>query len=370
MDVDVPVPDGVTVPGDEERPGNRVRLVLPPGYDVAVGSEHPMLLLLHGAGDGSETWVENTDVEAFVAELCATDPSRCPVVVMPDGGGKHSQTGWYTDWHDGSRQWETFHLDGVLPWARDALAVGSCRESTLVAGLSMGGFGALSYAGRHPDQFVAAGSFSGFLDIRPAPPVSTIGFQLAQDGGLGAPTSDMFGPPGLLIEEDGWSAHNPTDLARAGAYHPYRGNLWVSVGTGTPGGPAGDDPADAASYALEQFLFDLTQNFRLAMIQSGSTFHDHSYVGGNHDWPYWQYSLRRALPEMLGAVAACDDADPRGAVEARPVAALPSATASDAELPGTLPATGGNGLATVSVLLAIAGLCIVACRDATQRLFG
>ena len=305
VDVDVPVPDGVVVPGDDRRPGNRVRIVLPPGYSPAAGRQHPLLLLLHGAGDGSETWTENTDVEALVAELCTADAARCPVVVMPDGGGKHSETGWYTDWYDGSRQWETFHVEVVLPWARDHLAVAGCREMTAVAGLSMGGFGAFSYAGRHPDLFVAAASFSGFLDIRPAPPLSAIGFQLAQDHGFGAPTEDMFGPAGLPTEQDGWAEHNPTDLARAGAYAPYAGNLWLATGTGTPGGPAGDEPDNAGSYALESVIFGVNQTFRVAMAQSGSTFHDQSYVGGNHAWPYWQRALRLALPEMLEVTTPC-----------------------------------------------------------------
>ena len=52
VDMDVPLPDGVVVPGDE-RPGNRVRIVLPPGYSDA--DARPLLFLLHGAGDGSES---------------------------------------------------------------------------------------------------------------------------------------------------------------------------------------------------------------------------------------------------------------------------------------------------------------------------
>ena len=318
VDVDVPVPEGVVVPGDEDRPGNRVRLVLPPGYTPGGRQHHPLLLLLHGAGDGSETWTENTDVEELVAERCAADARTCPVVVMPDGGGKHSETGWYTDWHDGSRHWETFHIDVVLPWVREHLDVASCRGETLVAGLSMGGFGAFSYAGRHPDLFVAAASFSGFLDTRPAPPVSTVGFQLAQDNGLGAPTEDMFGPSGLLIEQDGWAAHNPTDLARAGAYDAYGGNLWLATGSGTPGGPAGDEPGNPASYAVEAFIFELNQSFRLAMAQAGSTFHDQSYVGGNHGWPYWQRALRLALPEMLDVTEPCEQGRAHGRSGVRP----------------------------------------------------
>lgn len=363
FDLDVPLPDGVVVPGDDDRPGNRIRLVLPPGY--ATTGAHPLLLLLHGAGDGSETWVENTDVEEFVAELCAVDADACPVLVMPDGGGKHSETGWYTDWHDGSRQWETFHISVVLPWVRDHLAVAPCRDSTLIAGLSMGGFGSFSYAARHPDQFVAAASFSGFLDSRPAPPLSTVGFQVAQDNGLGAPTEQMFGPAGLLTEQDGWAEHNPTDLARAGAFDAYGGNLWLATGSGTVGGPAGEEPDNAGSYALEAFIFELNQNFRLAMAQAGSTFHDQSYLGGNHAWPYWQLALRTALPEMLAVTRPCATSTDVGGVRAGAPAAPPAepaATAAPAPAVTTdvLPATGRDDRTSVTIALAIVALALSA----------
>lgn len=365
VDVDVPVPDGVVVPGDEERPGNRVRVILPPGYVAGTG-DHPLLLLLHGAGDGSETWTENTDVEELVAELCAGGEARCPVVVMPDGGGKHSETGWYTDWHDGSRHWETFHIEVVLPWVRDQLGVGSCRESTLVAGLSMGGFGSFSYAGRHPDLFVAAASFSGFLDIRPVPPLSTVVFQVAQDYGLGAPTEDMFGPAGLPHEQDGWAEHNPTDLARAGAYEPFAGNLWLATGSGTPGGPAGDEPDNPGSYVMEELIFALNQRFRVAMAEGGSSFHDHSYVGGNHGWPYWQMALRRALPEMLEVAEPCVASGGRPALPAQGEGAAPPAPPApdvpatvDAAASGSLPATGGS---VPTALAAVLGALSIALR--------
>ena len=353
VDVDVPVPDGLIVPGDERRPGNRVRIVLPPG---GASSGRPLVFLLHGAGDGSETWTENTDVEELVAELCRGDVDSCPVVVMPDGGGKHSETGWYTDWYDGSRHWESYHIDVVLPWVRRHLGVGTCRGSTMVAGLSMGGFGAFSYAGRHPDLFVAAASFSGFLDTRPAPPLSTIGFRLAQEQGLGAPTEEMFGPAGLPVEEDGWAAHNPTDLARAGAYDTYGGNLWLATGSGTVAGPAGDSPENPQSYAVEAFIFELNQNFRVAMAGAGSTFRDHSYVGGNHSWPYWQRALRAALPEMLEVVEPCPTgASPPTATPMTPATPGPQAEPAS---PSTLPATGGGIPTAATAALAVLGVAL------------
>jgi hypothetical protein len=49
------------------------------------------------------------------------------------------------------------------------------------------------------------------------------------------------------------------------------------------------------------------------MAQSGSAFHDQSYVGGNHGWPYWQRALRLALPEMLAVTEPCGSPSGRSA---------------------------------------------------------
>jgi diacylglycerol O-acyltransferase/trehalose O-mycolyltransferase len=90
----VPVPHGLRVPD------SRVRVLLPVGYDGG-HARYPVLYLLHGAGDTSAAWTDRTDV----ADFTATIP---PIVVMPDGG-HDANAGFYSDWIDGSRQWETFH---------------------------------------------------------------------------------------------------------------------------------------------------------------------------------------------------------------------------------------------------------------------
>jgi S-formylglutathione hydrolase FrmB len=365
VDVDVPHPVEVVVPGGE-RPGNRVRLILPPGYEPEGRREHPVVLLLHGAGDGSETWVENTDVDALVAELCTGPVAACPVVVMPDSGGKHSEPGWYTDWYDGSRHWETFHTHHVVPWVKQHLDVAACGDRWTVAGLSMGGFGALSYAALHPDLFAGVASFSGFVDSRPGAPLSSIGFRLAAEAGLGAPTEEVFGPQATLLEEDGWSARNPTDRARAGDYRAYGGNVWIATGTGTIGGPAGDELDNQPAYALEAFIAVLHQTFAMAMVESGTPYHDQSYLGGPHTWPYWQMALRRALPEMLEVLPASCAGGATGPGAQEDGTELPSAgMADEAEAPpvhargsGALPATGG-GRAAAPAVLAVLGLALL-----------
>ena len=287
VDVDVPA-DGLAVPT------TTVRLVLPNGYGLE-GKRYPVVYLLHGVGDGYERWVEKTDIEEFVA---STDLDV--IVVMPDGGGDHSEPGWYSDWADGSRQWESYHIRRLIPWVDSHLDTLATREHRAVMGLSMGGFGALSYAGRHPHLFSAAASFSGLVDPQHAGPVTSVGMTLAH-GRFGTPDRRVWGHP--VTRRGEWAAHNPAAIARNGGYEHLAGNLWITTGTGTPGGPAGDDPGNAGAYAVEQFIWQTNQTFKAAMATSATAYHDYSYVGGPHDWAHWQYALHLVLPEVVTAIS-------------------------------------------------------------------
>src|SRR5438270_13253936 len=131
---------------------------------------------------------------------------------MPDGG----YDGFYSDWYgsdlDGHTPnpppaWETFHIHELLPWVDGTFPTIASRAGRAIAGLSMGGFGSMSYAARHPDLFVAAAAFSGAVDSnRPAGAADD-----ALTGLDGGHPGDLWGP--RLTQEVRWRAHNPWDLA-------------------------------------------------------------------------------------------------------------------------------------------------------------
>jgi diacylglycerol O-acyltransferase / trehalose O-mycolyltransferase len=134
---------------------------LPAGFDPSADDGWPALYLLHGAWGDQASWT------GYLAPLEDEDV----IVVMPDGG----TVGWYSDWYNrgagGPPGWETFHLVEL----RSILE--RCYRADgryAVAGLSMGGFGALSYAARHPDLFVAAASYSGAVHTRAGEPVAPL----------------------------------------------------------------------------------------------------------------------------------------------------------------------------------------------------
>lgn len=292
QDHSVPLPPGVSVPDP------RVRVLLPTAYCDG-DDRYPVLLLLHGAGDTWQTWTANTDVEVFSEAFDV-------IVVMPDGG-RNSEAGWYSDWADGSRQWETFHTDVLVEWVDSSFrTLGDGHRA--VAGLSMGGFGAMSYAARHPGLFDAAASFSGAVDTMMGWPLNGFGFELAHDQ-FGTPDDRVWGDH--ITDADDWRAHNPTDQAAALAGV----EVFLATGTGTPGGPAGDDPGNPGGYVVEQAIWQMNREFVQALDGAGVDYNpnggfdpslphatDWSYVGGYHGWPYWEATLHWALPQIVEVI--------------------------------------------------------------------
>jgi len=112
----------------------------------------PTLYLLHGLSDDDSSWVRRTSIERYVAPLGLA-------VVMPQ-----VNRSFYADEAHGNRYW-TFLSEELPEIVSHFFRVSERRSDTFVAGLSMGGYGALKWALRQPERFAAAASLSGALDV-------------------------------------------------------------------------------------------------------------------------------------------------------------------------------------------------------------
>lgn len=279
------LPDGVWVPNAT------ARVLLPDGYAENTEKRYPVVYLLHGVGDTYTSWTDLTDIAAMDIDA---------IIVMPDGG-RGQNAGWYSDWKSGNPppQWETFHTSVLVPYIDDNFRTLDDGEHRGVIGNSMGGFGAMSYAARHPGMFAAAASLSGVVDTMYGFPASGPVHDLGGEGfggqSLGTPREEVWG--NQLTDSDEWRAHNPTD--RAGDLD----GVWLHVvsGMGAPGSEAGDDPSKPHSYIIENFIFQMNVSFELALTRE-KVEHTSDFGPGYHDWPYWEHELHEVLPLLVDEI--------------------------------------------------------------------
>jgi S-formylglutathione hydrolase FrmB len=260
-----------------------VRVMLPTGYAAHPRRRYPVLYLLNGSLGNETDWTVQGDAEALTAGLPL-------IVVMPSGGSG----GYYSDWYNGGAggppEWETYHIDELLPWIDQHYRTLGTRAGRAIAGLSMGGFGAFSYPARHPELFVAAASFSGALDTND-PSLAGQPDESTFDGGVPYSTWGTY-----QTNQINWRAHDPFDLAEN-----LRGlELVMRTGNGQPGGPYPySAPAGVIEADVHQANIDM--DAKLTGLRIPHFFQD--YGPGDHSWPYWQRDLRLTLPQIMATFA-------------------------------------------------------------------
>lgn len=129
------------------------------------------------------------------------------IVVSPNG-----DSGYWSDWWNGGAggapEYESFVVDQLIPLIDARFRTLGDRAHRAIAGVSMGGYGALMIAARHPDLFADAASLSGAVDSNFAPNIAAISAAPPLQGGA---VDAIYGP--RLTQEVRWRGHNPTDLA-------------------------------------------------------------------------------------------------------------------------------------------------------------
>lgn len=259
-----PVPDTarvriVSIPGSLPQPRNAV-VVLPAGYHRSA-QRYPVLYLLHGHDGGHRNWMERTNLLAYTARLPL-------IVVLPDAGNS-----WYTN--SSARPEERFedYVGRDVPAFVDQnFRTLTFREARYVAGLSMGGYGALKLALKHPARFSLAGSFSGALTAARDTTYPTV--------------MDAFGPAGSPSR-----AENDLPALARDARGLDASYFYIDTGSADPVLPSNREFVRAAA---ERPLA-----------------YEYHEVPGAHTWEYWNRRLPVFLALVEERIARLPGADPR-----------------------------------------------------------
>jgi S-formylglutathione hydrolase FrmB len=232
--------------------GTSMTVVLPQptqaqiGIDSAAAPEQgpPVLYLLHGMSDDHTAWLRYTAIERYATQ-------RGLAVVMPAVARS-----FYANEAHGHAYWD--FLSEELPAVVGRfLRVSDSREDTFVAGLSMGGYGALKWALRQPERFAAAASMSGALDVvalATLPERNELPRRIY--GGAPGPEEDLFA---LLADAD------PDALP----------SLYVACGT-------------------EDHLFAGNTRFVDAAYAKGLDV-EVDFRPGEHEWGFWDTEIQKVL---------------------------------------------------------------------------
>lgn len=160
-------------------------VALPDGYESSEERRYPVVYMLHGLYGSESDWIRKGNIADTVERLAAAGDWRDAIVVMPSDGGYGHGT-FYINWYDGTGNFGDYFVEDLVAHIDGEFRTVADRSRRAIGGLSMGGFGAVFLALRHPDLFGCAASISGALGSAHALPVRDF---IRQE-----PFARMFGP--------------------------------------------------------------------------------------------------------------------------------------------------------------------------------
>lgn len=127
---------------------------LPPDYATST-RRYPVVYLLHGYTDNESGWIQFGEINTAADRAIADREIPPMIIVMPDGG-----VTWYINDYQNKVRFEDMFIQEFIPHIDSTYRTRPERQFRGVSGLSMGGWGTLVFALRHPDVFAACAAFS------------------------------------------------------------------------------------------------------------------------------------------------------------------------------------------------------------------
>ena len=211
--------------------------------------KYKCLFLLHGLGDDENSWLERSGIEKYAEKYGI-------IVVTPN-----AEQSFYSNMKKGYDYYD--YIAKELPqFIQSTFNVSEKREDNFVAGLSMGGYGALKVGLRECGRFAAVGSLSPCGDM-------------AKLEGFDFFLEKVFGDEIVVPEED-----DILCLARKAEDDPLRPKIYLGIG-------------------LEDFLYENDKSVR-ALFENSKFDFTYKESHGQHNWDFWDEYIQYVLEWMLG----------------------------------------------------------------------
>lgn len=215
------------------------------------------LWLLHGLSRDRTVWMRRSNIERYADKYNLA-------VVMPEVGRS-----WYTDTCNGEKYF-TFVTEELPAVCRSYFkGMSEKREDNLIAGNSMGGYGAVKAALHHPDKYFACASLSGSLDITRKGRTCNLqewraifDFNMQDPNELEGTSHDLF-----------------AELRRKVAAGVKLPKMYLWCGT-------------------EDGLINVNRNYRDLLTELGVE-HTYEESEGDHSWHWWDMHIQSALKVLM-----------------------------------------------------------------------
>jgi S-formylglutathione hydrolase FrmB len=238
-------------------------VLLPPSYDSDATAHYPVLYFLHGIGENEQVLL-NSGGLLLVQDLRDEKQIGEFLIVTPAAGRS-----FYINSRDGKLRYEDFFIREFIPYIESHYRIRVGRRTRGVAGVSMGGYGALRFAFRYPQMFGAVSANSPAL-LKDLPKVK---LSDAQEDTLSRLLGGTFGTP---FDAPFWGRNNPFTLAKNG---PRPAGLRIYFDCGTE----------------DDYGFNVgAQQFHDLLVSREIPHEFHLYPGG-HDWTYFAQHFPASL---------------------------------------------------------------------------
>jgi S-formylglutathione hydrolase FrmB len=232
-------------------------IILPRDYRASKTTRYPVLYLLHGLAGHYPDWLTRTNVADYASQYRM-------IVVMPEGNNS-----WYVDGTSGiNDKYESYILKELLPDVDKRYRTIQSRYGRAIAGLSMGGYGAIKFGLKNPSTFAFAGSMSGALAAASWTEDDMKNVKAVYDS-----LPPVFGPTG-------------SDVRKA--------NDIFQIAQGLPASRVAALPYFYLDSGTEDFFFEVNHRFA-QLLREKKIPHEYRELPGEHSWQYWDRQVKEVL---------------------------------------------------------------------------
>lgn len=248
----------VTFESDVLGERTNVNVILP---SLNYGRKLKNLYLLHGGDGSADDWLNCSGAEGVAKEAGIA-------IIMPEVGGES----FYCDMYDGA-DYFTYIDTELVDKMQMMFPLSDDKEDRFVAGLSMGGYGAVTWGLRRPGRFAAVGNFSGASDIVKL--FGTPGGPFTKEQ-LDEKVMRIWGGLEKLRGSENDTIHMLEQVGKNRALYP---GLFVGVG-------------------VDDFVYGAVSDYMDAAKKYGVDIHYEEMPGG-HEWKVWDEMLKRFVNRYI-----------------------------------------------------------------------